>query len=730
MKKIILGFIYTITISVLLFLTYFSIFGFETNKFNNQIQKKIQETDQELSINLNKVKLILDPFKFQINAKTLGAILVHKDKNIDFEVIKTKISLKSLLNDEFSLSNLNASTKSLEVKNLISFIQSLNRNTELFILEKFIKKGYLIADINLNFDESGNLKKDFKINGFVKDTKIDIFKKFKIDNLNFIFDIDKENLKLQDIKLSFNSLKFVSNNLNVKKTKNEYKILGSIENQDLIIDNQKINLLFNSYFKNYEIQKIRFSSKNNFSFKLNKKFRFKDLEIKSKIDLKELTVLNNLKLKKIFPQMNKTISFTDQKLEINFKKDNINIKGSGNLLLQENKDKINFLINKKGSVYNFDTSLEINDNPFNIAFLNYEKNQNNSAIFKLKGKKELEKTTKFDLISFVEKNNIIKIQNLILDKRFKLINLDGALIDILDKNQNFNKFKIIKKSKNNYYLNGSNFNADNLIESLLSNDDHSLNILSKNFKIFINIDKVLLDNNYNLNNLKGDFTVQNQKIKNGSLIGSFSDNKKLKFTVQSKGQKKITTLFSDKAEAIVSRYKFIKGFKGGVLDFYSSKQNDVSVSKLKIYDFKLKELPALTKLLTLASLQGIADLVSGDGIGFDEFEMSFKNQKNVMTINEIYAIGPAISILMDGYVEKNKLISLRGTLVPATTINKFIGSIPILGEILVGSKTGEGVFGVSFKIKGPPKNLETTVNPIKTLTPRFITRTLEKIKKN
>ena len=135
-------------------------------------------------------------------------------------------------------------------------------------------------------------------------------------------------------------------------------------------------------------------------------------------------------------------------------------------------------------------------------------------------------------------------------------------------------------------------------------------------------------------------------------------------------------------------------------------------------------------MLTLASLQGIADLLSGDGIGFDEFEMNFRNKDNTMTIDEIYAIGPAISILMNGYVEKNKLISLRGTLVPATTINKVIGSIPVLGQILVGSKTGEGVFGVSFKIKGPPKKLETTVNPIKTLTPRFITRTLEKIKKN
>ena len=140
-------------------------------------------------------------------------------------------------------------------------------------------------------------------------------------------------------------------------------------------------------------------------------------------------------------------------------------------------------------------------------------------------------------------------------------------------------------------------------------------------------------------------------------------------------------------------------------------------------------MPALTKILSLASLQGIADLLTGEGIRFQEFDMKFKKNNDLMNIDEIYAIGPAISILMSGYIQEDKVVSLRGTLVPATTINKAIGSIPILGDILVGKKTGEGVFGVSFKIKGYPKDLKTTVNPVKTLTPRFITRTLEKIKK-
>ena len=139
-------------------------------------------------------------------------------------------------------------------------------------------------------------------------------------------------------------------------------------------------------------------------------------------------------------------------------------------------------------------------------------------------------------------------------------------------------------------------------------------------------------------------------------------------------------------------------------------------------------MPALAKILTLASLQGIADLLTGEGIRFTDFEMKYSSQNDIIKIEELYAIGPAISILMSGYIEKNKLVSLRGTLVPATTINRTISSIPLLGDILVGKKIGEGVFGVSFKIKGPPKNLKTTVNPIKTLTPRFITRTLEKIK--
>ena len=59
-----------------------------------------------------------------------------------------------------------------------------------------------------------------------------------------------------------------------------------------------------------------------------------------------------------------------------------------------------------------------------------------------------------------------------------------------------------------------------------------------------------------------------------------------------------------------------------------------------------------------------------------------------------------------------------------------ISKIPVIGNIVIPKEVGEGLFGISFKMKGPKGKIKTSINPIRTLTPRFITRTLEKIKKN
>ena len=193
--------------------------------------------------------------------------------------------------------------------------------------------------------------------------------------------------------------------------------------------------------------------------------------------------------------------------------------------------------------------------------------------------------------------------------------------------------------------------------------------------------------------------------------------------------KKTFQLISDRARPFMKNFDFIEGFEGGKLEYESVISKETTNSILNITNFKVSKVPALAKLLTLASLQGIADTLSGEGIRFDSFEMKSNSAQNVLNIEDALAMGPAVSILLNGYVNKGKTVSLRGTLVPATKLNSIIASIPLIGDILVGNKAGEGVIGVSFKMKGKPKEIKTTVNPIKTLTPRFIVRAFEKLKK-
>ena len=715
-------------ISILILLAYLSIVGIETTKFNKQIQNKVKNIDSNLNLELKKIKLVLNPLRLNFSAKTLGPKIVNQNKYLELENIKTNISLKSLIRNEFSIEQLEISTKSIEIGNLISFTRLIYEIPELIIFEKlFDIKGYVIANIKVEFNKDGSLKNNYIFAGFLKDTKINFTKDYKLSKLNLTFEITKDNINVENLKVKFNDFDLESNLISGKKVNNGYLVKGNVTNNVIELDNEDLIFIKENFFTGIDIKRIKFNSKNEFSFQINNKFQLRDTTFSSKINLLEARISKKINLKEIFPEFKDDVSFVNHEIDLNYKKNLLSINGNGKIFIQKSEDLISYNIEKNKDKLIFKNVLKIYKNPFFIKLLNYKKKDEAETIIKFNGYKNKKDKIYISSASLIEKNNKIEIKNINFDENFRIEKFDNINLNYIDKDNKKNLIRVYKDKKK-YFLKGDYFNSDNLIENILFSDEES-NYFSKDFEINLNIKKVFLDEEFYLDNLKGNLYFKNKELFDGNLTGFFPDNKKMLFSAKTKNNNKTTTFFIDHAKPIVKRYKFIKGFDEGILDFYSSKINNVSKSTLKIYEFKLKELPTLTKILTLASLQGIADILSGEGIRFDELEMNFENKDKLMTIDEIYAIGPAISVLMSGYVEKDKLISLRGTLVPATTINKAIGSIPVLGKILVGTKTGEGVFGVSFKIKGPPKDLETTVNPIKTLTPRFITRTLEKIKK-
>ena len=323
---------------------------------------------------------------------------------------------------------------------------------------------------------------------------------------------------------------------------------------------------------------------------------------------------------------------------------------------------------------------------------------------------------------------IIDIKNLKLNKNFETEDFNELKIKTFNNGSKNNDF-LIKKS-NKVKVSGNLFDAEPLLKSLFKKDDRKTFSKKFNSEIKINFDKTITGTNDDVTNFSMIASINRGSFDKLSLKGNFSENEIIEMSIyQIDNNKKTLQVISDRARPFIKNFDFIKGFEDGKLEYESIISKEGSSSNLLITDFKVSKVPALAQLLTLASLQGIADTLSGEGIRFESFEMKSNSKGNVMNIEDALAIGPAVSILLEGYVDKRKIVSLRGTLVPATKLNAIIASIPLVGDILVGKKIGEGVVGVSFKMKGPPKDIKTTVNPIKTLTPRFIVRAVEKMKK-
>src|SRR5210317_1756006 len=662
MIKIVYRLFISLTLIIALIVIYLSIIGVKTDKFNNQITSKVKEINSNLDLKLNQVNIKLNPLSFTVDLKTLGTDLSYQDNIIQLENLKSQISLKSIFKNEFAISELAISTKSIALKDLIILVKEVKNYQQLFIANEIIDNGYIVADLKFEFNEVGNIKDNFIIKGLVNNAELTLSNK-KVTKLNFIFQANNKELNFEDLTFLLNNKSLNIPKLNAKKNDNNFLVKGSEKNEiKKLLDNELINKNLNN---------LSFNSESNFKFNIDNKLKIKNLDIQSSVNVNKLDIDNFFDDNSILPNIKKNLVFENQQIKFNYNKSKIEITGSGNIFIQNNLDVIKYQITNIEDNYLFDLDFEIENNPLILNFINFEKDVESSLSLKLKGALKKDKF-EFDHIILTEDKNIISIENLQLSKDFKIEELETINLNFEDRSKLKNELKL-KKDKNIYVISGASFNADHLITELLkSNEDNKKKIFSKNFELKINVKKVYLDTNNIIDNLKGKIILSNNEVVNLNLESNFSNNKKITFTIRDNNGEKITTLFSDEAKPLVDRYKFIKGFTEGKLDFYSSRKNNESKSNLKIYDFKLKELPALTKILSLASLQGIADLLSGEGIRFSEFEMNFDNKADLMTINELYAIGPAISILMEGYIEKDNLISLRGTLVPATTINKAI----------------------------------------------------------
>ena len=734
MLKIINKVLLLILTILTILVAYLTFVGIKTDSFNYLISENIKKIDNNLNIELNKVFLKLNPSDLSISIVTENPKLFTGKINLKIKKIKTEFSVFSYINNEPSIKSINLKSDDNNIKSVIKYIRLFKDNFRMMLASKFVQDGIIQTNMNFNFDKQGKIKNDYLIEGYVNNLKINSTENNLLSNFKFTLLYNQYSIINSNTK--FNNYLLESELIIIKKTnKKNYFVEGDIKTLESNILTKDLENFFSltKYLKNKD---LKISTSNKFKFNINDKLKIKKFNLISNLIIPDLdlNLVNNkldntLVIKNFIKLTNNNINLKLEGNPKNIKEAKFKINGNSNILIDGKNDEIIYEIIQENGIKKIKTKIGLINNQINIDLFNFITKTNLDSFIKLDFEILKDKTFKFKEINLENGNNRFISKNLKLNNKLDLLDLESVNFEFKNNHGLNNKIQI-SKIKNNFIIKGELLDGTSLLSKFLNEDKDKVNILKeKKTKIIVKIKKLYLNKKDYVNNLSGDITFRKGEIFDLDLLSYFPNKEALIFNIKlNSAGNKVTTLTTNFPKPLISRYEFIQGFEEGVLDLQTISQNDISKSTLVIDNFKVKKIPVLAKILTLASLQGIADLLTGEGIRFTDFEMKSSKVNNLTTIEEIYAIGPAISLMMDGYIKKNEVVSLRGTLVPATTINRTISSIPLIGDILVGKKVGEGVFGVSFKIKGHPDNLKTTVNPIKTLTPRFITRTLEKIK--
>ena len=385
MKRVIK--ILTILIIILaIIIIYLSTHGIKTERFNNEIIESVSKINKKINLSLKEVNYLLNPLSLSISISAKNPTILVEDKSLYLSDINTNISLKSFINNQFSIDDLEISTKEIQIRDLILLTRVVEGSAQLFLLDSITKEGSITADISLMFDLDGKIKNNYQISGFVNKAKFNIFNQVEIENLNLRFDISKKQLTLRNIETDLNNIQLKSPLIKIEEKKNIFFINGKVINNQQNFDINKLKPILGDLFSTIEIEEVDFNSINTFSLNVNKNFKLKDLKLETNLNLKNLTIVKNpINLKNFIPNYNKQVKFEDHKIKIKLTKDKLDIIGGGDIYIGDEPDQLSYNIINNDEKIVFDTKLNSKNNPLIINFLDYEKKEGNSSDFLLKG---------------------------------------------------------------------------------------------------------------------------------------------------------------------------------------------------------------------------------------------------------------------------------------------------------------------------------------------------------
>lgn len=144
------------------------------------------------------------------------------------------------------------------------------------------------------------------------------------------------------------------------------------------------------------------------------------------------------------------------------------------------------------------------------------------------------------------------------------------------------------------------------------------------------------------------------------------------------------------------------------------------VGEARLEEFRLRDAPAIGRVLQAMTLYGVLELARGPGLSFSTLIAPFSLAGDTLELRDARAFGPSLGFTARGTIDFGQdRLALEGTIVPAYVFNSLLGHIPLIGRLFAPERGG-GVFAATYRVRGSFADPEVTVNPLAALTPGFL----------
>jgi hypothetical protein len=184
------------------------------------------------------------------------------------------------------------------------------------------------------------------------------------------------------------------------------------------------------------------------------------------------------------------------------------------------------------------------------------------------------------------------------------------------------------------------------------------------------------------------------------------------------------TASSDDAGELLRGLDYVRTMQGGKLSvqaqFDDAQPGHPLAGTASVEDYRIRDAPALGKLLQAMTLYGLVEVLQGPGLGFTRAVAPFRLTEDALEVTDARAFSPSLGLTMKGRLNLDaQTIDVQGTIVPAYFFNSLLGNIPLVGK-LFSPERGGGVFAASYTLRGPLADPDVFVNPLTALTPGFL----------